>query len=221
MDALVACPDYSEVDVYWDSTRRRRITRLNSERGRVKWVYRKSSSPVPYACATDYRHHMDMQALPLNTVPQQIVDAGRWEINKDTSQLNALLDTAGTAACDINDPQFGYWCHLLFDITPVFREVSGEELPCLGTKLETLTKGLYHDENDSIVTNCLPERPARADHRDRMDERKEVLSLLEWAVIYREKFDPAREVLLAIPAKLIRTRQGSSLSTRYRICTIE
>lgn len=220
MSSLVACPAHSEVAVYWDSTRTRRIARLGAESGEARWVLRQSSTAVPYACATDFQHHMDMEPLPTNTVPQVIIEAARWEVDVEVTEYNKVLADVGTPECDITDPEMGYWCYLLADITPEYQQVSGEDLPCLDSKLENLTRGMVRDNDDSIVTNCTPERPARGEDSARLAERKQTLSLLEWAVLYREGFDPAREVLIQAPVQLSRKKQNVGVSSSYRICTI-
>ena len=199
-EQVVACPNEVLEYVYWYTNGIRRKSRTYAQMGSGVWRSAKSPYATDDPCATGFVHHSDGQ--PMGGLPEDV--RSRWtEPDPEVQEFNAFLTKVGTPECDIKDPKYGYWCHLLADAPPTVKPLEEEGESCLTADLEDLYQ-------------CFPKR--RSVTAAYLAEQTNKMLLLEWLLIHRVGFDPARQYLISLP-QVSTHRRELNLVAKYRICT--
>ena len=199
---IVACPSETEEHMYWFTNGTRRKTRTSAQSGPPIWKANKNAHATIDPCASSFVHHSDGERT--DGIPKDV--KSRWhEPNQNIQEFNDFLLNAGTAQCEKSHPIYGYWCHLLAEAEPITKPLEEENLSCLDAKV-------------SDIGECYPARQSLGITDSSLMERKDKLSLLEWALINRTRIDPSRQFIIMVP-EIVANKKEPQIIARYRICT--
>jgi hypothetical protein len=210
-DSLISCPMAVEYEISWEADHQRgyenhkiRAVRITNQSNKWMWIPQEGHDRgMVDPCATTFKHTVNDQ--PIGKIP----DA--WEERRPilfpsqdpkNAARNTFFQSAPTS-CDLSNKEYGYWCVYLAAVPSKyipgpsrFPLYSARDLKCNGgeTWTEPIPIGTYVD------TRCEPKRMRLSEYVGSQTDQYQGFELsmtaLEWTMSYKEKVNPARQVVL-------------------------